>query len=69
MFTVSQVCVAIRRLHDLERPGVHWLLLLIPFYNIYLGFVLLLQKGTEGPNRYGEDPVAGHGAPVFGRVR
>ena len=53
----------IKRLHDLNRPGTHYWMLLIPLYNIYLSLVLLFQKGTEGPNMYGPDPLAvGFGA-------
>jgi uncharacterized membrane protein YhaH (DUF805 family) len=48
----------VKRLHDLERPGAHYWLLLIPFYNIYLALVLLFKRGTSGPNRYGDDPLA-----------
>ena len=47
-----------QRLHDLNRSGWHVLLLLVPLYNIYLVFVLLLKKGTEGPNQYGPDPLS-----------
>jgi len=46
----------IKRLHDLDRPGEHFWLFLIPLYNIYLGLVLLFQKGSVGPNQYGPDP-------------
>ncbi|MCZ6766762.1 MAG: DUF805 domain-containing protein [bacterium] len=49
---------AVKRLHDLGRPGVHYWLFLIPLYNLYLGFVLLFQKGGEGPNQFGNDPCA-----------
>jgi uncharacterized membrane protein YhaH (DUF805 family) len=51
-------CEAVKRLHDLDRPGAHYWLLLIPFYNIYLVLVLLFKRGTSGPNRYGDDPLA-----------
>jgi uncharacterized membrane protein YhaH (DUF805 family) len=54
---------AVKRLHDLDRPGAHYWLLLIPFYNIYLGLLLLFKKGTSGPNQYGDDPLA---APQVG---
>jgi uncharacterized membrane protein YhaH (DUF805 family) len=47
----------VKRLHDLDRPGSHYWLLLIPFYNIYLTLVLLFKKGTEGSNSYGPDPL------------
>lgn len=51
------VVLAVRRLHDLNRSGWEWWLLLIPLYNIYLGVLLSFQKGTEGTNLYGEDPL------------
>jgi uncharacterized membrane protein YhaH (DUF805 family) len=55
---VATAFEAVKRLHDLERPGSHYWLLLIPFYNIYLALVLLFKRGTSGPNRYGDDPLA-----------
>jgi uncharacterized membrane protein YhaH (DUF805 family) len=51
------ICVTIKRLHDLERPGWHWWLLMVPLYNLYLGFSLLFQKGIDGPNRFGRNPL------------
>src|SRR5919202_2724167 len=55
---VATAFEAVKRLHDLERPGAHYWLLLIPFYNIYLALVLLFKRGTTGPNRYGDEPLA-----------
>lgn len=55
-FVIGSIFI-VKRFHDLDRPGVHYWLLLIPLYNIYLGLVLLFQKGTTGPNKYGEDPL------------
>ena len=49
----------VKRLHDLDRPGTHYWLLLIPIYNIYFGLLILFKKGTEGDNQYGPDPLAG----------
>lgn len=46
--------VLIRRMHDVDKSG--WFCL-IPFYNIYLAII----KGTDGPNRFGEDSVGGVG--------
>ncbi len=48
------VCAAIKRFHDLDKSGFFILLGLIPIASLYL-LVLLFQKGTEGPNRFGED--------------
>ena len=52
-----QAFIVVRRLHDLNKSGVHYWLLLLPLYNIYLSIVLLLQKGTAGPNQFGQDPA------------
>ncbi len=59
----SAIAVTVKRLHDLDRPGSHWWLLMVPIYNIYLGSVLLLGKGTHGPNRFGPDPLGMNAAP------
>jgi uncharacterized membrane protein YhaH (DUF805 family) len=56
------VCITIKRLHDLNRPGWHWLLFMIPLYNIYLAILLLFKKGTDGSNDFGSDPLAGYKA-------
>jgi uncharacterized membrane protein YhaH (DUF805 family) len=53
-----QAFLVVKRLHDLNKPGWHYWLLYVPFYNIYLGLVLLFSKGTAGPNQYGEDPAS-----------
>ena len=55
-FSVLIAFAAVRRLHDLGRPGTHYWLLLIPLYNIYLGLVLVFQGGNEGENEYGPKP-------------
>lgn len=55
---VFVISFGVQRLHDLERPGSHYLLLFVPFYNFYLSLCMLLERGTAGPNRYGEDPLA-----------
>lgn len=59
--TVAAIIVAfqaVKRLHDLGRPGSHYWLFFIPIYNIYMGFVLLFQQGTDGTNSYGPNPTA-----------
>jgi uncharacterized membrane protein YhaH (DUF805 family) len=52
------VCITVKRFHDLGKPGTHYFLLFIPFYNIYIALVLLFKKGDTGANAYGEDPLA-----------
>ncbi|MFZ5986002.1 MAG: DUF805 domain-containing protein [Bacillota bacterium] len=53
VYAYVSVVTTIKRFHDLDRPGVHYFFLFIPFYNIYLSLVLLFKKGTEGPNTFG----------------
>lgn len=54
----AQAFIAVRRLHDLGKPGWHFWLFFVPLYNIYLGLVLLFTRGVAGANQYGPDPVA-----------
>ena len=51
--------VAIKRFHDRDKSGWWLLILLVPvvgglWYLIECGFL----RGTEGSNRYGQDPLA-----------
>lgn len=56
---VPSIAVSVRRLHDTDRSGWWYLLLLVPL----VGFVVLLiwfcTKGTTGSNRFGDDPLGG----------
>lgn len=50
---VPNLAVAARRLHDTDRSG-WWLLLgLIPLIGSLILIFFLVQKGTEGTNRFG----------------
>jgi uncharacterized membrane protein YhaH (DUF805 family) len=52
----NNIMQKIKRLHDLGRPGAHVLLMLVPFYSLYLALLLLLLRGEETTNQYGEIP-------------
>jgi uncharacterized membrane protein YhaH (DUF805 family) len=54
---VIQAIQMVKRLRDLNRPGLHYGLCLIPLYNVYFLSVLLLKRGTTGRNAYGLDPL------------
>jgi uncharacterized membrane protein YhaH (DUF805 family) len=54
---IVQAFLAVRRLHDLGKPGWHYWLFFIPFYNIYLGLVLVFAKGSTAANEYGPAPA------------
>ena len=52
------VVLAIKRLHDMGRPGWLALLLLVPVLNAVLLLVLTFAPGQHEPNRHGEVPQA-----------
>jgi uncharacterized membrane protein YhaH (DUF805 family) len=54
----ASLALAVRRLHDVNRSG-WWLLISMTIIGIV--FPLLMwkcEKGTEGDNRFGSDPIA-----------
>lgn len=57
--TLLHAFSTVKRLHDLNKPGVHYWLSLVPIYNLYFAMVLFTRKGTVGANIYGDDPVIG----------
>ena len=60
---VPTLAVAVRRLHDLDKPWVWILLGLIPVVGLYLIY-LFVQPGTPGPNQFGENPLPQTAAAV-----
>lgn len=54
---IPGIALAVRRLHDINRSG--WWYLLI--FAIIIGWIVLLiwfcTEGTDGSNRFGEDPL------------
>lgn len=54
---IPLISIAVRRLHDSDRSGWFYLLVLIPLVNIYLLYLMII-KGTAGANRFGPDSVA-----------
>jgi uncharacterized membrane protein YhaH (DUF805 family) len=49
----------IRRLHDLDRTGWWVLIWLIPIIGWIILIIWFCTRGTDGPNRFGPDPLAG----------
>lgn len=61
---LPNIAIGVRRLHDLDRSG-WWLLLgLIPLIGAIILLVWFCSKGTDGPNRFGQDRLAGMAPPV-----
>jgi len=61
---LPQISVQVRRFHDRNISGWWYLALFIlsfiPYLNVIAGltiFVISLLRGTEGPNKFGPDPL------------
>lgn len=54
---VPSIAVSIRRLHDTDRTGWWILLGLIPVIGTIILIVFYVQRGTDGDNRFGPDPL------------
>jgi uncharacterized membrane protein YhaH (DUF805 family) len=55
---LPNISISIRRLHDIDRTG-WWFLLVLTIIGSILLIVWACFKGTSGPNTYGPDPLAG----------
>ena len=56
---LPSISVAVRRLHDTDRSGWWYWILLVPLIGAILLIVWFASKGTAGPNRFGNDPLSG----------
>ena len=54
---IPQLAVTVRRLHDTDRSGWWWWISLIPLVGGIILLVWLCTRGTEGNNRYGQNPL------------
>ncbi|CAB3967216.1 MULTISPECIES: DUF805 domain-containing protein [Burkholderia] len=54
---IPGIAVSVRRLHDTGRSGWFLLIALIPIVGSILLLVWTCSRGTEGPNRFGADPI------------
>lgn len=52
------ISVHVRRLHDRGRSGWWWWLYLIPVVGAIWLLVWFCQRGTQGDNRFGPNPLA-----------
>jgi uncharacterized membrane protein YhaH (DUF805 family) len=53
---LPSLAVSIRRLHDLDRTG-WWILIALTGIGAILLIIWYVMKGTDGPNRFGPDPL------------
>jgi uncharacterized membrane protein YhaH (DUF805 family) len=54
---VPSITSAIRRLHDVDRSGWWYLLIFLPLIGGIILLVWFCSEGTNGPNRFGPDPL------------
>ncbi len=55
---LPSLAVGARRLHDIDKSAWWLLIALIPLIGVIVLLVFFCLKGTDGPNRFGEDPLA-----------
>jgi uncharacterized membrane protein YhaH (DUF805 family) len=58
------LAVTVRRLHDLDRTGWWIFLGLIPLVGAIILIIWFCSRGTDGPNRFGPDPLGGVSAQM-----
>jgi uncharacterized membrane protein YhaH (DUF805 family) len=51
------LALSVRRLHDLDRSGWWIFLAFIPLVGAIILLIWQCTKGTDGPNRFGPDPL------------
>ncbi len=54
---IPAISVSVRRLHDTDKMGWWYLLILVPLLGAIILIVFFIMKGTKGGNDYGEDPL------------
>jgi uncharacterized membrane protein YhaH (DUF805 family) len=53
---LPSLAVGVRRLHDTDRSGWWLLISFIPLIGAIVLIVWFCTQGTQGPNRFGEEP-------------
>lgn len=53
--------VAVRRLHDINKSGWWYWIILVPLIGFIVLIVWFATDGTRGPNRFGPDPYGDGG--------
>jgi len=57
---IPNLAIGVRRLHDTNRTGLWFLLVLIPLVGGIILLVWAAMEGTQGSNQYGPDPKGRH---------
>jgi uncharacterized membrane protein YhaH (DUF805 family) len=56
VLVIPSVAIGVRRLHDIDRSG-WWYLIVLTIIGVVLLIYWACQPGTAGPNRFGPDPM------------
>ncbi len=56
-FQIPSITSTVRRLHDTGRSGWWFWIPILPIIGTIILLVLLLQRGTQGHNQFGRDPL------------
>lgn len=62
---VVSVLFGIQRLHDLDKSGWLYLVMLIPLVGMFFSFYLIFAPGTKEVNRFGNPPPPNSGGVVL----
>jgi len=66
---VISIMLAVQRLHDLDKTGWLYLLMLVPILNLIFGLYLLFAPGSASSNRFGNPPPPnGTGVVIVGWI-
>lgn len=57
-FFLPNMSVAVRRLHDIDKSGWWYWIILVPLIGVILLLVWWCSRGDDEPNRFGPDPWA-----------
>jgi uncharacterized membrane protein YhaH (DUF805 family) len=60
---LPSLAVLARRLHDIDRTA-WWILLVLTLIGSFVLLYWACVKGTDGPNRFGPDPLGGQLQPA-----
>lgn len=55
-YTIPGYAIMARRLHDQDKTGLLVLVNFVPYVGGLVTAVLMCIEGTQGPNRFGQDP-------------
>jgi uncharacterized membrane protein YhaH (DUF805 family) len=56
-FVLPNIAVSVRRLHDTNKSGSLYFLMMIPLVGPFILLYLCTLPGTPGPNKFGPDPL------------